>query len=171
MAETIPDVIAPASLADYLEVITRAVFQAGVRWKQIAEHWDAYREAFSDFDPHRVAGYDQFDVDRILETPGILRAARKVNATIVNAAALLQADREYGGFANYLRAFDSYDALVKDVKKRFAYMGDLSVWYFLFRIGEPVPHFDEWVETIPGKHPRVHEMVLRARAAGKSSEY
>jgi len=38
VAETIPDVIVPASPADYFEVMTRAVFQAGVRWKQIAEH-------------------------------------------------------------------------------------------------------------------------------------
>ena len=50
MAETIPDVIAPASLADSFEVMTRAVFQAGVSWKQIAAPWDASRAAFASFD-------------------------------------------------------------------------------------------------------------------------
>ena len=105
MAETIPDVIEPASLADYFEVMTRAVFQAGVSWKQIAEQWDAYREAFAHFDPVRVAAYDDLDLERVLATPGILRMPRKVRAAIANASALLEADREYGGFQRYLRSF------------------------------------------------------------------
>ncbi|HVA33553.1 MAG TPA: DNA-3-methyladenine glycosylase I, partial [Candidatus Baltobacteraceae bacterium] len=73
--------------------MTRAVFQAGVTWKQIAEHWEAYRQAFSEFDPRRVADYDEVDVARALATPGILRMPRKVRATIHNAKAMLEADR------------------------------------------------------------------------------
>jgi 6-phosphogluconolactonase (cycloisomerase 2 family) len=149
VAATIPDVIEPASLADYLELMTRAVFQAGVRWKQIAEPWEAYCEAFSSFDPDRVAAYGEFDVERVLATPGILRTPKKVRATIANAAALLQTDREYGGLANYLASFGSYEALAKDFKKRFKFMGDMNVWYFLFRASRPVPHFESWVTTIP----------------------
>jgi DNA-3-methyladenine glycosylase I len=170
MADSIPDVIAPASPADYFEVMTRAVFQAGVRWKQIADAWDTYREAFSQFDPSRVALYDELDVERVLATPGILRVPRKVRATVANAQALLQADREYGAFVNYLRSFDSYPSLAKDFKRRFAFMGDMNVWYFLFRTGEGVPRFESWVTTIPGEHPRMREMVERARAAGRSHE-
>jgi 3-methyladenine DNA glycosylase Tag len=170
VAATIPDVIEPASLADYLELMTRAVFQAGVRWKQIAEPWDAYREAFAGFDPNRVAAYDEIDVERVLATPGILRTPKKVRATIANAAALLQADRDSGGFANYLASFDSYEALAKDFKKRFKFMGDMNVWYFLFRASRPVPRFESWITTIPGEHPRMREMVEQARAQGKSPE-
>jgi DNA-3-methyladenine glycosylase I len=170
VAETIPDVIAPASLADYFEVMTRAVFQAGVRWKQIADAWDAYSAAFSAFDPVRVAAYDELDVERVLEAPGVLRVPRKVRATIANARAVLEAEREYGGFAKYLRSFDSYEALAKDFKRRFSFMGDMNVWYFLFRTGEPVPPFESWVRTIRGEHPRMREMVERARAAGRSPE-
>jgi 3-methyladenine DNA glycosylase Tag len=170
MAETIPEVIEPASLADYFEVMTRAVFQAGVSWKQIAAHWEAYRAAFSGFDPVRVAAYDDVDVARILATPGILHVPRKVHAIIGNANVLVNADREYGGFVNYLRSFSSYSELAKDLKKRFAFMGDMNVWYFLFRTGEAVPRFEPWVETIPGDHPRMREMVDRARAQGRSRE-
>ena len=169
-ADYIPAVIDPSSLADYFEVMTRAVFQAGVSWKQIAVNWDAYRHAFAEFDPLVVAQFDQLDVERVLATPGILRMRRKVAATIANATALLAADTEFGGFGRYLRAFDSYQPLVKDLKKRFAFMGDMNVWYLLFRIGEPVPRFDTWVRTIPGDHPRMREMVESARAAGRSSE-
>ncbi len=170
MAATIPDVIEPASLADYLELMTRAVFQAGVRWKQIAEPWEAYREAFASFDPDRVAAYDEIDVERALATPGVLRTPKKVQATIANAAVLIQTDREYRGFSNYLASFDSYEVLAKDFKKRFKFMGDMNVWYFLFRASRPVPRFESWVTTIPGEHPRMREMVERARSQGRSPE-
>ncbi|HVR45573.1 MAG TPA: DNA-3-methyladenine glycosylase I [Candidatus Binatia bacterium] len=170
VAETIPDVIDPHSLADYFEVMTRAVFQAGVSWKQIAQHWDAYRDAFAEFDPATVAAYGDVGVERVLATPGILRMPRKIRATIRNAGAMLEADRERGGFARHLRSFESYAALAKDLKRRFTLMGDMSVWYFLFRTGEGVPRFEPWVATIRGEHPRMREMVDRARALGRSPE-
>jgi DNA-3-methyladenine glycosylase I len=166
----IPEVISPRSLADYFEVMTRAVFQAGVRWQQIADHWNAYRDAFAAFDPAAVARYDDLDIERVLATPGILRMPRKVRATIANAAALISADRDYSGLRNYLRSFENYAALANDFKKRFTFMGDMNVWYFLFRTGEPVPRFEPWVRTIPGEHPRMREMVERARATGTSPE-
>jgi len=170
VAETIPDVIVPASPADYFAVMTRAVFQAGVRWKQIAEHWDAYERAFAWFDPAAVAAFDDVDVERVLATPGILRMPRKVHAVVHNARALLQVEREFGTFGRYLRSFDAYAALAKDFKKRFKLMGDMNVWYVLFRTGEPVPRFETWVQSIPGEHPRMREMVQRARQAGRSPE-
>jgi 3-methyladenine DNA glycosylase Tag len=166
----IPDVLRPDGNADYLEVITRAVFQAGVRWKQIADQWEAYRDAFEGFDIARVAAYDDIDIERVLGTPGVLRMRRKVIATIANARALDAVDREHGGIATYLRSFDSYDRLAVDVRKRFSFMGEMNVWYFLFRVGEPVPRFEKWVKTIRGDHPRMLEMVLQARAQGRSPE-
>jgi hypothetical protein len=170
VADTIPDVIKPASPADFFAVMTRAVFQAGVSWKQIAEHWDAYRQAFAEFDPVVVAAYDELDVERVLVTPGILRMPRKIRATIANAKSLCELEREPGGFRAYLRSFDSYAPLAKDLKARFALMGDMNVWYFLFRTNQPVPRFESWVESIRGEHPRMREMVERAREHGRSPE-
>ena len=170
MAETIPDVITPRSPADYFEVMTRAVFQAGVSWKQIAAQWDAYREAFENFDLKRVAAYGDFDVERVLATPGILRMPKKVRATIANAKALLEVERQHGTIPAYLASFNSYEALANDLKKRLTLMGDMNVWYFLFRTGEPVPRFEAWLATIRGDHPRMREMVERARRQGRSPE-
>ena len=168
---TPPEVVDPQGLADYFEVMTRAVFQAGVAWKQIASHWDAYREAFDGFDPARVAAYDEIQIDRVLQTPGILRMPRKVRASVANARALIETEREFGSIRAYVRSFGSYAALVKDFKKRFSFMGDMNVWYFLFRTGEAVPNFESWVETIQGDHPRMREMVELARRQGRSREY
>nr|MDQ2664369.1 hypothetical protein [Candidatus Eremiobacteraeota bacterium] len=66
--------------------------------------------------------------------------------------------------------FESYDALAVDFRKRFKFMGEMNVWYFLFRVREPVPTFERWVQTIRGDHPRMAEMVERARALGTSTE-
>jgi 3-methyladenine DNA glycosylase Tag len=167
---TVPEVIQPRGLADYFEVMTRAVFQAGVSWRQIASHWDAYAQAVDAFDPVRVASYGEFDVERVLATPGILRMPRKVHATVKNASTLIETDREFGSMPAYLRSFGSYPDLAKAFKKRFAFMGDMNVWYFLFRTGEPVPRFETWVTSIPGDHPRMREMVEHARALERSPE-
>lgn len=170
MASTIPEVIEHPSHAQVFEVITRAVFQAGVKWAQIAERWDAYRTAFAEFDTARVAAYDTLEVERVLEHPGILRVAKKVQATVSNAQALLAIELERGSFHNYVAAFPAYETLAKDMRKRFAGVGDMNVWYVLFRCGEPVPRFEAWVQTIPGEHPRMREMVALAREQGRSPE-
>ncbi|MGB8521146.1 MAG: DNA-3-methyladenine glycosylase I [Candidatus Tumulicola sp.] len=169
-APVIPGVVNPATPRDFLEVMTRAVFQAGVSWKQIAERWDAYREAFAQFDPAQVARYDDLDVERVLATPGVMRTPRKVRATIANARTLLEVDREFGGIAAYLRGFSSYPELAQDFRRRFAFMGEMNVWYVLFRTGNPVPRFEPWVRGIKGEHPRMREMVELARTDGNSPE-
>jgi 3-methyladenine DNA glycosylase Tag len=166
----IPEVIEHPTPAQVLEIVTRAVFQAGVRWSQIAEHWDAYRAAFANFDPQQVAVFDSIDAERILAQPGLLRVPRKVQATIKNAEALLAIEREFGSLHAYVASFAAYTPLAKDMKKRFAFLGDMNVWYVLFRCGEPVPRFEPWVTTIPGTHPRMREMVELARARGISPE-
>jgi Methyladenine glycosylase len=170
VARAVPEILAQPSPAQILEIMTRAVFQAGVKWSQIAQHWDAYREAFANFDPQQVAAFDSIDAQRILAQDGVLRVPRKVKAAIANAAALLAIEHEFGSFHAYVASFAGYALLAKDMKKRFAFLGDMNVWYVLFRCGEPVPRFEPWVETIPGTHPRMREMVELARARGISPE-
>jgi 3-methyladenine DNA glycosylase Tag len=159
----IPEQIDAASLADYLAVMSRAIFQAGVSWALIESKWPAYEQLFAGFDPAVVAHFDDFDIERIANDPGIVRTRKKVEATVENARTMLALDREHNGFAQYLHAFDSYDALSADLKRRFKFLGELSAYYFLFRVKEPVPPFEEWEQRVPGEHPRMREMVALAR--------
>lgn len=87
-------------------------------------------------------------------------------ATVENARTLLALDGEHGGFRTYLRGFAGYAELAGDLRGRFRFLGELSVYYFLFRAGEPVPRFEDWETTIPGDHPRMREMIAHARAQG-----
>jgi len=164
--DAIPQRLEPSSLNDYLEVMTRAVFQAGLSWSMIAKRWGGFREAFADFDVQRVATFDEGDIDRLSRDPTILRSSKKIRATVANARALIELDRRHGGIRSYLRSFGNYLSLVKDFRKRFKFMGDMNVWYFLFCVNEPVPAFEEWLPSIPGDHPRMKEMVQRARSQG-----
>jgi DNA-3-methyladenine glycosylase I len=139
--------------------MTKAVFQAGVSWAMIDNKWKGFLDAFEKFDPRKVAAFDEADIERLMQSEGIVRSRKKIEGTIKNARVLLELDKEHGSFQNYLHSKGSYDELGKDIKRRFSYMGELNVYYFLFRIKEPVPPFDQWITTIEGDHPRMKEMV------------
>lgn len=64
-------------------------FQSGLSWITILRKRDAFRDAFEGFDPVAVAGFDDEDVERLMDDAGIIRNRRKIMATIQNAQALL----------------------------------------------------------------------------------
>jgi len=65
-------------------------FQAGLSWSIILRKRDAFRKAFRNFDPKKVARFDESRVARLLEEPGIVRSRAKIEATIAGAQAYLQ---------------------------------------------------------------------------------
>jgi len=64
-------------------------FQAGLSWSTILRKRDAFRRAFSGFDPQAVARYTQDDVQRLMQDAGIVRSRAKIEAAIGNARAYL----------------------------------------------------------------------------------
>ncbi len=146
--------------------MSRAIFQAGLSWKLIESKWGEYLRLFEDFDPVRVANYGEADIERIMADGGVVRTRKKIAGTIENAKALLRLDREHAGFANYLRSFATYEQLAASLRDEFVFLGPLSAYYFLFRVGEAVPRFEAWEKTVSGDHPRMREMVAHARSRG-----
>ena len=55
-------------------------FQAGLSWYTILKKRPAFRTAFDDFDPQRIARYGEADVDRLLADAGIVRHRGTDNA-------------------------------------------------------------------------------------------
>ncbi len=78
------------------ERITLEAFQSGLSWLTILRRREGFREAFAGFDPDVVAGFRDADRERLLADPGIIRNRSKVDATLVNARAVV-ALRERGG--------------------------------------------------------------------------
>ena len=79
--------------------------QAGLSWSTILKKRAAYRQAFAEFDPTRVAAYDEDKVAQLLANPGIVRNRRKIEAAIGNARAFLAIQREFGSFDAYVWRF------------------------------------------------------------------
>lgn len=78
------------------ERITLEAFQSGLSWLTILRKRPGFRSAFDGFEPSRVAGYNDTDVDRLMSDPSIVRNRRKIEATITNARAVLRMQEESG---------------------------------------------------------------------------
>jgi 3-methyladenine DNA glycosylase Tag len=161
--ERIPKVIANPTLDDHLAVISRAVFQAGLSWALIDVHWDEYVTAFDGFSVTTVAAYEEAAIERLMLASGIVHSRSKIEGTIRNARTLIALAAEFGSIAAYQASFDDYDAARKDAQKRFAFLGDLSTYYWRFRTGAAVPDLETWMAAQDRDHPRMREMVLAAQ--------
>ena len=67
------------------EMLMLEGFQAGLSWIIILRKRDAFRAAFADFDPAKIAAFGERDVERLMAHPGIVRARAKIEATIKGA--------------------------------------------------------------------------------------
>ena len=79
--------------------------QAGLSWSTILAKRAAYRKAFSNFDPKKVARYSPEKIAQLLGNPGIVRNRLKIASAIRNAQAFLQAQKEFGSFDQYIWQF------------------------------------------------------------------
>ena len=130
-------------------------FQAGLSWITILKKRDAFREAFDDFDPEKIARYDEAKRAELMQNAGIVRNRAKIAATITNAQIWLDI-MEQQGFTNYLwdycdgqpiqnqfRTLKEVPAetelsktISKDLKKRgFRFCGPTIVYAFMQAVG------------------------------------
>ena len=139
-----PKQIKPTHLGDYLEIMSKAVFQSGMSWDVVEAKWPTTREAFHDFDMTEIAKMGEPDVERLTKDTRVIRNRRKLAAVLYNAGTLLQLEKEHGTFKKYLRSFDEYYDLEKDMRTRFKFLGESGIFYFLYVVREPVPDYEAW---------------------------
>jgi DNA-3-methyladenine glycosylase I len=161
-----PQQIEPTGLADYLEVLTKAVFQSGITWRVVEAKWAGFREAFEAFDPATVAAFTGDDIDRLAEDTRIIRNRRKIEATVSNAETILDLDGAPGGFTGWLRSHAGFDATVAALRGEFRFLGDTGAYYFLYVVGERVPPHEEWMKAHPSTahRPAAHRPSARRSA-------
>lgn len=82
--------------------------QAGLSWITILRKKENYRQAFDNFDPEKVAAYNEAKINQLIDDPGIIRNRRKIEAAVLNARAFLKVQEEFGSFAKYLWSFVDY---------------------------------------------------------------
>ena len=130
--------------------------QAGLSWETILKKRDNYRAAYDNFDAAKVARYQQPKVDALLADAGIIRNRAKIAASIGNAQAFLDAQRERGTFDAYIWQFvdgrpiknarktmadiptttPQAEAMSKDLKQRgFKFVGPTICYAFMQATG------------------------------------
>jgi len=125
----------------YFESMSRIVFSTGLNWAVVDKKWDAIKKAFANFDIKKVAKFNADDIEKLLKNPNIIRSGSKITAIIKNANAILEVDGEFNSMRKYLEKMkkQGLEVLLKDLKKRFSYMGDSTSVMFLFGVGEETP--------------------------------
>lgn len=79
--------------------------QAGLSWITILRKRENYRKAFDNFDIASVASFDEGDIARLLQNPGIIRNKAKIRSAITNAQAVIRIQDEFGSFDTYMWSF------------------------------------------------------------------
>lgn len=136
--------------------------QAGLSWITILRKTENYKAAFDNFDPYKIAKYDDKKIAELLNNPGIVRNKLKVNAFIQNAKAFINIKEDIGSFDKYLWQFVDFttinnkvenlkniqststhsDAMSKDLKKRgFKFVGSTICYAFMQAVGMVNDHF------------------------------
>lgn len=139
-----PERIVPKSLGDYLDVMSRSIFQAGISWRVVDAKWPGLKEAFRGFDAEMVAGLTEPELDALTQDTRVIRNRRKIEAIVGNAQRMLELDKAHGSFQGYLRSHDGFDDTVKDLRKQFKFLGEMGCYHFLYVVGEEVPPYEEW---------------------------
>src|ERR1700687_2792900 len=143
--EGAPPQYTPKSLDDYLEHMSKPVFQAGISWRVVDAKWPTLKIA-------RVARMSDRDVDALATDERVIRSRPKLAAIVHNAGEITTIEREMG-FKKYLRSFDHYDAVEKDLRKRFKFLGPSGIYHFLWSVKQPVPEYHAWAKKrgmVPG---------------------
>lgn len=138
------------------EFIVLESAQAGLSWLTILRKREGYRQAYDDFDPVKVARYDEVKIQQLLQNPNIVRNQQKIRASIKNARSFLAIQEEFGSFSAYLWGFIENHPIVnhwsndsqipaktelserisKDLKKRgFSFLGPTILYAHLQATG------------------------------------
>jgi DNA-3-methyladenine glycosylase I len=130
--------------------------QAGLSWLTVLKRREKYRKAYDEFDPIKIARWDEDRIEALLQNPGIIRNRRKVEAARTNARAFLQAAAEFGSFNTFIWSFvggnplrnswndvkeipattPESDAMSRELKKRgFKFVGSTICYAFMQAVG------------------------------------
>lgn len=141
-----PPQIKPKRLGDYLEAMSKSVFQSGISWDVVYAKWPDITEAFDGFDAETVAAYDDERLDALAQDPRVIRSRGKLAAIVHNANRMIELGGDHRGFKKYLKSHGDFEATVKALRKEFKYVGETGAYIFLYVVGEPVPPHEEWMQ-------------------------
>lgn len=130
--------------------------QAGLSWLTVLKKRDAYRQAYDNFDPAKIAGWDRGKIAALMQNPGIIRNRLKIQAARTNARSFLKVVEEFGSFDSFIWSFvgskpiqnawksvaeipaatPESDTMSRELKRRgFAFVGPTICYGFMQAVG------------------------------------
>lgn len=98
------------------EFLILETFQAGLSWITVLRKRENFREAFDNFDYKKIANYSEEKIQELLQNPGIIRNKLKVRATVTNAKAFMEVQKEFSSFSKYIWDFVGGDPIQNEVE-------------------------------------------------------
>jgi len=138
------------------EFLVLDAFQAGLSWSTILNKRENFREALDNFNPQKIALYEENKIQELLNNSGIIRNKLKIRTTVTNAQLFLDTQKEFGSFDQYFWQFiggqpkinnwkqmaeipvstAESDAMSKDLKQRgFKFVGTTICYAFMQAAG------------------------------------
>lgn len=138
--------------------------QAGLSWSTVLNKREAYRHAFDNFDPAKVARFTAARIEKLILDPGIIRNRLKIESSVKNARAFLKIQQDFGTFDDYCWRFvngkpkrnkwsinkqvpatsPESDAFSKDLKQRgFNFVGSTIIYAHMQAVGMVNDHLTD----------------------------
>lgn len=141
------------------ERLVLEINQAGLSWDIILKKQSNFKKAYKYFNIKKVASFNEEDIERLMNDPGIIRNRLKINAAIFNAKIILNIQKDYGSFQKWIEHHHPKSKLewVKLFKNTFKFTGGEIVNEFLMSIG-----------YLPGAHTtdcKIYKKMLKANPA------
>ena len=162
------------------EYLMMEVMQCGLSWGLMMKKRETFRFCFDNFEYDKIAAYEEADIERIMDTEGMIRSRRKIEAVIHNAQCFQALRAEHGSFSEWLWAYSDgktilytghekgrvpasnglSDKIAKELKRRgFKYLGSITVYAHLQACGIINDHGDECpcYAEINRAYPTIHK--------------
>jgi len=138
------------------EMLILEGMQAGLSWLTVLKKRENFRSAFDNFDPAKVALYDENKRVELMANEGIIRNRLKINAATVNAKLFLEIQKKHGSFDRFIWGYVNFepiagywksmedmplttplsDKISKDLKKMgFKFVGSTIIYSFMQAVG------------------------------------
>jgi 3-methyladenine DNA glycosylase Tag len=121
----------------WLSMMAKCIFNAGFNWKVVDAKWPGFEEAFEEFEPSRVAMFNDDDLARLVSDVRIVRHGGKIRSVQENAVFVQELAREHGGVGAFVANWPHQDfiGLLDVLKKRGSRLGGNTGPYFLRFMG------------------------------------
>ena len=144
--------------------------QAGLSWITVLKKRENYRQAFFNFDPHKIAQMQAVDIDKLMENSGLIRHRKKLEAIVKNAQADIEMEASGEDFGQFIWSFVDGKPQINDVpnsastpaktatsfamskalkKKSFVFVGETTCYAFMQSMGLVDDHLNAcWCKSI-----------------------